>query len=67
MYNLIEHSDNYLKTSGILQQYCKEEPALHDKSEIVDFNANYANTNSFEIEQKITGQTGNHDTKQMLK
>ena len=23
MYNLIEYSDNYLKTSGILWQYCK--------------------------------------------
>ena len=27
MYNLIEQSDNYSKTSGILQQYCKSIPA----------------------------------------
>ena len=27
MYNLIEYSDNYSKTSGSLWQYCKEIPA----------------------------------------
>ena len=26
MYNLIEYSDNYSKTSGSLWQYCKEDP-----------------------------------------
>ena len=26
MYNLIEHSDNYAKTSGSLWKYCKNEP-----------------------------------------
>ena len=30
MYNLIEYSDNYLKTSGSLWQYCKEIPAIDD-------------------------------------
>ena len=24
MYNLIEHSNNYLKQSGILRQFCKD-------------------------------------------
>ena len=28
MYNLIEHSDNFSKTSGSLWQYCKEIPAI---------------------------------------
>ena len=28
MYNLIEYSDNYSKTSGSLWQYCKEIPAV---------------------------------------
>ena len=28
MYNLIEYTDNYSKTSGILWQYCRDEPAL---------------------------------------
>ena len=26
MYNLIEYSDNYAKTSGSLRQYCRDEP-----------------------------------------
>ena len=30
MYNLIEYSDNYSKTSGSLWQYCKEIPAVDD-------------------------------------
>ena len=30
MYNLIEYSDNYSKTSGSLWQYCKEIPAIDD-------------------------------------
>ena len=28
MYNLIEYSDNYSKTSGSLLQYCKDIPAI---------------------------------------
>ena len=28
MYHLIEHSDNYSKTSGSLWKYCKEIPAI---------------------------------------
>ena len=39
MYNLTEYSDNYSKTSGILRQYCRDEPAVNNDSEIVDFNA----------------------------
>ena len=31
MYNLIEYSDNYSKTSGSLWQYCKEIPAVDNK------------------------------------
>ena len=30
MYNLIECSDNYSKTSGHLWQYCKDIPAIDD-------------------------------------
>ena len=30
MYNLIEHSDNYSKTSGSLWKYCKDIPAVDD-------------------------------------
>ena len=38
MYNLIEYSDNYSKTSGSLRQYCKGIPAVNDNGDIVDFN-----------------------------
>ena len=62
MYNLIECSDGYCKTSGILWQYCRDELAVNDNGEIVDFIANNANTNSFEIKQKITDQTANNGT-----
>ena len=35
MYNLTEYSDNYSKTSGSLQQYCKEIPAVNNADDIV--------------------------------
>ena len=40
MYNLIEHSDSYSKTSGILWQYCRgrDEPLLADDGTIADNN-----------------------------
>ena len=38
MYNLIEYSDNYSKTSGSLWQYCKDIPAVDDDGDIVIFN-----------------------------
>ena len=57
MYNLIEYSDNYSKTSGILWKYCKEIPAVDDASNIVDFNGANA-TDSYNFKTKITGQTG---------
>ena len=38
MYNLIEYSDNYSKTSGSLWPYCKEIPAIDDYGAIADFN-----------------------------
>ena len=46
MYNLIEYSDNYSKTSGSLWQYYKNEP-----------NDNLANSESFKSKVKITGNT----------
>ena len=45
MYNLIEHVDNYSKTSGILWQYCRDEPALAKNGDTTDFNADNADTN----------------------
>ena len=48
MYNLIEYSDNYTKTSGILWQYYRDEP-----------NNNQADSESFKSKIKITGKTPN--------
>ena len=63
MYNLIDISDNYSKTFGILWQYSRDVPAVDANVAIVDFNADNATTNSFKIKQKITFQTGNNGTK----
>ena len=62
MYNLIEFSDNYAKTTGSLWQYCKDIPARNNNNEIVVFDANNL-TDSFKFKAKITGQTGNDGTK----
>ena len=40
MYNLIEYSDNYSKTSGSLWQYCKDISAADNKNAIVNFTDN---------------------------
>ena len=37
MYNSIEYSDNYSKTSGSLWQYYRDEPFLDPNGNIVDF------------------------------
>ena len=52
MYNLIEQSNNYLKTSGILRQYCRDALALAADNAITDF------TNSVKIKETLAGQTG---------
>ena len=46
MYNLIEYSDNYSKTSGSLWQYYKNDP-----------NDNIEQSESFKSKIKITGKT----------
>ena len=56
MYNLVEYSDNYSKTSGSLWQYRKKIPAVNDDGNIADFNGANA-TDSFNLKTKITGQT----------
>ena len=59
MYNLIEYTDNYSKTSGSLWQYCKEIPAVNNAGNIIDFNGANA-TDSFNFKTKITSQTDNN-------
>ena len=49
MYNLIEYSDNYSKTSGSFWQYYKDDP-----------NDNLTDSKSFKSEVKITGKTPNN-------
>ena len=63
MYNLIEYIDAYLKLSGSLWQYCRDEPAIKSNGEIIDFPANNNNSASFKFKQQITGQTRNQSTK----
>ena len=54
MYNLIEYSDNYSKTSESLWQYYRDEPAINDADgNIGDFPGNSA---SFKLKQKITSK-----------
>ena len=48
MYNVIEYSDNYSKTSGSLWQYYKDDP-----------NDNLTDSESFKSKVKITGNTPN--------
>ena len=55
IYNLIEYSDNYSRTSGSLWQYCKDIPAVDDHDNIVEFNDANA-TDSFNFKAKITSQ-----------
>ena len=52
MYNLIEYSDNYAKTTGSLWQYFRDEPVANDDIE---------DSKSFKSKIKITGKTPNDD------
>ena len=61
MYSLIEHNDNYLKTTESWQ-YCKDEPAISNNGIIIDF-PDDPDSVSCKYKQKITGQTGNYGTK----
>ena len=54
MYNLIEYSDNYAKTTGSLWKYFRDEPIADDDIE---------DSESFESKNNITGKTHNNDNK----
>ena len=60
MYNLIEYSNNYSRTSGSLWQFNRDEPALTDAGAVVNFPGN---TTLFKFKQKITGSTGDDGKK----
>ena len=60
----MEYSDNYSKTSGILWQYCRHEPAITSiNGDILCFNAANAATNTFKIKGKIAFEAGNDGSK----
>ena len=54
MYNLMEYSDNYAKTTGSLWQYCKDIPARDANNIIEEFTGDNT-TDSFNFKAKITG------------
>ena len=62
MYNLIEYSGNYSKTSRILWHYYRDEPFLKANSTIDDFPADNNNSSSFKFKTKIVGRTENDGT-----
>ena len=53
VYNLIEYSDNYSKTSGSLWKCYRDEPSVNDDIVINNFTGNNA---WFKFKQKITKQ-----------
>ena len=49
IYNLIEYSNNYSKTSGSLWQYYRDEPALNDADDIKNFHVDDNNSALFKF------------------
>ena len=60
MYNLIEYSDNYAKTTGSLWQYCKDIPV---RDNLIEGFTPANLTDSLNFKAKITDRTGNGGTK----
>ena len=52
MYNLMEYSYAYSKTSGSLWQYYRDEPALDNNGNVIDFPDDNNNSASFKLQQK---------------
>ena len=59
MYNLLEYSKNYRKTTGSLCNYYRDE--LSDLFNIANVNYRTINSNAFEYKNKIIGNTYNVD------
>ena len=62
LYKLIEYSDNYLKTPGILWQFSRDVPAVDNNGAVTDFTENNV-ADLFNLKTKLTGQTDNNGTK----
>ena len=52
LHNLIEHRNNYSKTSESLLQYYRYQPALNNSGNIIDFPANNSNSILFKFKEK---------------
>ena len=63
MYNLIEYTDKYSKTSGSLWHQYIDEPFLGANGAIADFLADNNNSALLKLKTKIAGRTGNDGTK----
>ena len=62
MYNLIEYSKNYRKTTGSLWNYCRDELS-NDVNGNNNLNKNVINSKSFKYKTSITGSTYNVDAR----
>ena len=62
MYNLIQYNSTNSKTSGILRQYYKDEPALNNNGTIIDTLAADNNSCSFKLKGKTAEKIGNNST-----
>ena len=58
MYNLLEYSKNYSKTTVSLWNYCKDE-LTDDTNDNNNLNKNVINSKSFKYKTSITGSTYN--------
>ena len=53
LYNLIEYSDNYSKKLGILQQHCRNEPAVNNaRDDTISFNVANVITHLLKLKPK---------------
>ena len=67
MFNSMEYSDDYLKTSGSLWQYYWEEPALTNDGAIKSFHVGGSSSASFKFKQKsVTAVGGTKDVEIMV-
>ena len=56
MYNLVEYSDNYFKTSRSLWHYCRDKPFLNADGTIGDFPTDNNNSALFKLKKKNSRQ-----------
>ena len=63
MYSWIEYGHAYLKTSGSLWQYYRDESALDVNNYISDFRAYNNNSSRLKFKQQMTGESKNGGSK----